>query len=168
MAGEFEVLYRANVGAVTAYFARRASEPQTVADLTGETFVEAVASFRASPPRPGAERAWVFAIARRVYAKHCEQNARRMQAARRAGGSRELADEEIEDLLERIASERPGRRLLERLGGLSAIEREALELVDVVGLCPREAAQALGVSTGTLRVRLFRARARLRREHGGV
>ncbi len=66
--GEFEALYRAYVAVVTAYFARRARDPQTVADLAAETFVEAVASFRTVPPRAGAERAWVFAIARRVYA----------------------------------------------------------------------------------------------------
>jgi hypothetical protein len=32
--GEFERLYRANVDAVTAYFARRSADPQVVADLT--------------------------------------------------------------------------------------------------------------------------------------
>ena len=31
---EFEALYRANVAVVTAYFARRSADPQTVADLT--------------------------------------------------------------------------------------------------------------------------------------
>jgi RNA polymerase sigma factor (sigma-70 family) len=161
--GEFEALYRTNVTAVTAYFARRARDPQTVADLTAEAFVEAIASFRTSPPRLGAERAWVFAIARRVYAKHCEQNSRRIEAARRASGVREIADEAIEDLLERIDSERRGRELLAQLAGLSNGEREALELVDIVGLAPREAAEALGLSVGALRVRLFRARARLRK-----
>jgi RNA polymerase sigma-70 factor (ECF subfamily) len=34
---EFEALYRANVTVVTAYFARRSAEPQTVADLTADT-----------------------------------------------------------------------------------------------------------------------------------
>ena len=32
--GEFERIYRANVDAVTAYFARRSADPQVVADLT--------------------------------------------------------------------------------------------------------------------------------------
>ena len=41
---EFEGIYRANVGVVTAYFARRCS-PQTVADLTSETIVRAAAGF---------------------------------------------------------------------------------------------------------------------------
>jgi DNA-directed RNA polymerase specialized sigma24 family protein len=43
--GEFETLYRANVTAVTAYFARRSAEPHTVADLTADTFVAAITSF---------------------------------------------------------------------------------------------------------------------------
>jgi hypothetical protein len=32
-AAEFEQIYRSHVGAVTAFFARRSAEPQTVADL---------------------------------------------------------------------------------------------------------------------------------------
>jgi hypothetical protein len=43
-AAEFEVFYRANVGGVTAFFARRCSEPQLVADLTWEVFLQALAS----------------------------------------------------------------------------------------------------------------------------
>jgi DNA-directed RNA polymerase specialized sigma24 family protein len=37
-AAEFERLYRANVDAVTAYFARRTTDPQLVADLTADTY----------------------------------------------------------------------------------------------------------------------------------
>jgi hypothetical protein len=33
---EFERIYRDNVGVVTAFFARRCSDPQTVADLTSD------------------------------------------------------------------------------------------------------------------------------------
>ena len=40
---EFERIYRDNVGVVTAFFARRCSNPQTVADLTSETIVRAAA-----------------------------------------------------------------------------------------------------------------------------
>jgi DNA-directed RNA polymerase specialized sigma24 family protein len=53
---EFEGIYRANVGVVMAFFARRCSEPQTVADLTSETIVRAVAGF-ASFDLVGARRA---------------------------------------------------------------------------------------------------------------
>ncbi len=162
---EFERLYRSEVASVAAFFARRSRDPEAVADLTAETFLEALGSFASFDPGKGSGRGWVFAIARRVYAKHCERSARRQTAVRREGARRALDDETIEDLVERIDSERSARDLLERLAELSAVDREALELVDLSGLAPREAAMALEISPGALRVRLFRARARLRKEH---
>jgi len=48
---------------------------------------------------------------------------------------------------------------------LPAVERAAIDLVDLVGLTPKEAAQALGVSRVAFRKRLSRARSRLKREH---
>ena len=39
-----------------------------------------------------------------------------------------------------------------------------IELVDIAGLRPQEAAAALGLAPGTVRMRLLRARARLRKE----
>lgn len=75
--GEFELLYRSHVAPVTAFFARRSRDPQVVADLTADTFVEAIKSFGSSPPVRGSERPWLFAIARHVYAKHCVRTRRR-------------------------------------------------------------------------------------------
>jgi hypothetical protein len=65
-AAEFERLYRANVEAVTAYFARRSADPHVVADLTADTFVTAITSFGSFDPGRGTARAWVFGIARRI------------------------------------------------------------------------------------------------------
>lgn len=148
-----------------AFFARRSRDPHTVFDLTSETFLEAMRSFGSRPPARGSERPWLFAIARRVYARHCEREARRGDAARREDGRQILAAEETEELAARIDAERVGRELLERLARLSVRDREVLELVDLSGLTPTEAALALGISPGAARVRLFRARARLRKEH---
>ena len=41
-----------------------------------------------------------------------------------------------------------------------------VELVDLAGLQSKEAAQVLGITPGTLRIRLMRARARLRKAAG--
>ena len=54
---EFERLYRANIDAVTAYFARRTTDPQLVADLTADTFVTVITSFESFDPRKGSARA---------------------------------------------------------------------------------------------------------------
>ena len=54
---EFERIYRNNVGVVTAFFARRCSDPQTVADLTSETIVRAAAGFAGFDPRRAHRRA---------------------------------------------------------------------------------------------------------------
>jgi RNA polymerase sigma-70 factor (ECF subfamily) len=161
--GDFEGLYRSEVAAVMAFFARRSSDPQTVFDLTADSFVEAMRSFGSSPPARGSERPWLYAIARRVYAKHCEREARRQDAASRDDARRILDADETEEVAARIDAERDGRQLLAHLTRLSPLEREAVELVDLTGLTPNGAAAALGVSPGALRVRLFRARARLRK-----
>jgi RNA polymerase sigma factor (sigma-70 family) len=160
----FEAIYRANVLDITAFFARRCGEPQTVADLTSETFVQAIGSLHAFDPRRGSARAWVFGIARHVYARHCERSANGTHTLAALTGRRELAADEIDELAARIDAERAGRALLLRLAELPELERAAIELVDLAGLAPREAATALRISKGALRVRLFRARTRLRRE----
>jgi RNA polymerase sigma factor (sigma-70 family) len=162
---EFEQVYRNQVDVVMAYFARRCAEPQTVADLTSETFVRAASGFAGFDPARGSPRAWVFGIAARVYAGYCEQTAGGRAAVARLAGRRPLDSDEVDELAARIDAERDGRRLLERCAQLPELERSAVELVDVAGFTPKEAAAALGVSRVALRQRLSRARARLRREH---
>ena len=159
----FEALYRANVAAVTAYFARRSADPQTVADLTADTFVQAIMSFATFDPRKGTPRAWVFGIARRIYAAHCQTHSQQRSRVERLAGRRELAADEVGELIDRIDAERAGRALVSGLTTLPAADRAVVELVDLAGLQPTEAARVLGVAPGTLRMRLMRARARLRK-----
>ena len=161
---EFEEIYRSNVGLVAAYFARRCWEPQEVADLTSETVVRAAGSFEAFDPRRGSARAWLFGIAAHVWAGYCTQVANRRDAVVRLAGYRALEASEIDELAAKIDAQRAGRELLERCSTLSANERAAIELVDLDELTPKEAAAALGVPRGVLRMRLSRARTRLRKE----
>jgi RNA polymerase sigma factor (sigma-70 family) len=160
---EFGVVYRECFGLVTAYFARRCTEPQVVADLVSETFVEAVASFGTFDPSRGSARGWLIAIARRVFARWCEERSGDRVALERLGGRLVLDADQTDELSERIDAERRGRELLASCALLPALEREAIELVDLTGLEPKDAARVLGVPAGTLRVRLHRARARLRK-----
>jgi RNA polymerase sigma-70 factor (ECF subfamily) len=162
---EFEQVYLRNVDVLMGYFARRCGDPHTVADLTSETFVRAMDGFARFDPRRGSDRAWLFGIAAHVFARHCGQSAGGRDAVARLGGHRTLDADEIEELAGRIDSEREGAALMQRFARLPAVERAAVELVDLEGLTPKEAAQALGVSGAAFRKRLSRARSRLRKEH---
>jgi RNA polymerase sigma-70 factor (ECF subfamily) len=164
---EFEQIYRANFDVVMAYFARRCAEPQIVADLTSETFVRAAGGFGTFDPRRGSARAWLFGIAAHVFASHCAQTANGRDAVARLAQRRALDVDETEELAAKIDAERDGRDLVGRCARLPELERGAVELVDLAGLTPKEAASALGVSRVVLRKRLSRARARLRKEHQG-
>ena len=57
-----------------------------------------------------------------------------------------------------------GRALVTGLGLLPDRDRALVELVDLAGLRPKEAAAVLGVTPGAVRMRLMRARAQLRRQ----
>lgn len=160
----FERLYRANVEAVTSYFARRSADPHVVADLTADTFVTAITSFASFDPGKGSARSWVFGIARHVYAAHCEAYGQQRDRLERLAGRRDLEPDQVEELLDRIDAERAGRALVTGLGALPDRDRALVELVDLAGLRPKEAAAVVGVTPGAVRMRLMRARAQLRRQ----
>jgi RNA polymerase sigma-70 factor (ECF subfamily) len=152
------------VDAVAAYFARRSADPHVVADLTADTFVAVITGFGSFDPRKGTGRAWVFGIARRVYASYCEAYSQQKHRMQRLAGRRDLDPDQVEELVDRIDAERAGRHLVSELAMLPEGDRAVVELVDMAGLRPKEAAAALGLAPGTVRMRLMRTRARLRRE----
>jgi RNA polymerase sigma-70 factor (ECF subfamily) len=164
---EFERVYRGQFGAVASYFARRCAEPQLVADLMADTFVAAIHSFNERDPTRTSDRAWTIGVARRVYARYRESDPRERRPGSRGSAQQLLNRVEAKELMWWIDVEQSSRELMERLAPMSVLDREAAELVDLCELTPAEAARELGVSTGALRVRLARTRARLRREGGG-
>jgi RNA polymerase sigma factor (sigma-70 family) len=159
----FEAVYRANVQAVSAFFARRCGDPHLVADLTSETFVRAIGSLHTFQAR-GSMSSWLLAIARAVYAQHVEQAVTGRETVDRLSSRVEFDDDTLDALEARIDAEQPGRALLARAARLPELERTAIELVDIAGIRPRDAARTLGISAGALRVRLHRARTQLRKE----
>lgn len=150
---------------MTAYFARRSVDPQVVADLTADTFVAVITGFGSFDPRKGTARAWLFGIAGHVYASYCAAYSQQQHRLERLSGRRELDQDQVDELLERIDAERAARGLLAELARLPSRDRAVIDLVDIAGLQPKEAAAALGLPPGTVRMRLMRARARLRKFH---
>jgi RNA polymerase sigma factor (sigma-70 family) len=145
----FESIFDANYRAVSAYALRRTSRAEAE-DVVAETFLVA---WRRLDDVPSDAKSWLLGVARRVLA-----NQRR--AARRR-----------EALSERLASEPSGvaepalqSPILEALGRLAENDRELLLLIAWEGLSNEEAAVALDCTPIALRVRLHRARRRLRAE----
>lgn len=160
---DFSVVYSENVALVCRFFGSRCAEPEVVADLTAQTFVQAV-QYAASFTGRGSIRAWLFAIARNVYVGHCRALAEGRSLVDRLCSDFEPSDDQLDDLAERLDAQRRGQELMSRVARLSEHDRQVIEFVDLLELTPKEAADILGVSSGSVRIRLFRAHARLRKE----
>jgi RNA polymerase sigma factor (sigma-70 family) len=160
----FSAFYRAHVGEVTRFVARRVADPQLVADLTAEVFlavIEAASRYRGSA---GGPRTWLFGIARNVIAAEFRRSARERRAESQVAGRRLLDADDVDRLVAKIDAAREVRQLHEELRALPDGERAVLELVAVDGLTIAEAAAALGIRPVTARVRLHRSRRALRPE----
>lgn len=157
----FRVFYREHRPAVLGYALRRVSTPADAADVVAETFLIAWRRPDEVPPDPRT-RPWLLGVARRVLA-----NQRRGALRRRSlvAKLREVLDEHVHrDATEVAGAPEPPaiaavRRAVERL---SDSDRELLRLTSWEGLSPSEIATALSIPPSTVRVRLHRARRRLR------
>lgn len=152
-AERMEQLFRAHHRAVVAYVCRRAPS-EIVDDVVAETFLVAWRRLEEVPPH---SLPWLLAVARNVIGTQ-----RRGETRRRALDLRLRDREQWEAVGPTDVGE--GRApIAAALAGLSEKDREALILIAWDGLKPREAANVLGESPSTFRVRLHRARRRLRR-----
>jgi RNA polymerase sigma-70 factor (ECF subfamily) len=157
-----EVFYRRHVADVTRFVARRISDPHTVDDLTTEVFLAAIDTAERYQAGRGSPRAWLLGIARNVVAAEWRRHAGELDKAQRAGGHRYLDGDDIVRLEEQIDAQREARALHATLSALPERLRSVIELVDLDGLTLAEAAAALSIRNGTARVRLHRARKRLK------
>jgi RNA polymerase sigma-70 factor (ECF subfamily) len=136
-----------HLGAVTAYARRRGS--QDAEALAAEVMTTAwrrLADVPFDDPRP-----WLYGTARNLLLAEARRSARSAPGAREpepATPPPELAELD------------PG--LGSALRSLSHLDREALLLVAWEDLTPAQAAKALGINPAAFRVRLLRARRRLR------
>jgi RNA polymerase sigma-70 factor (ECF subfamily) len=144
------------------YLRRLAGDDDAARDLAQETWLRVFRGI-ARLREPAKLRPWLFGIARRAavdrlraqYACAEDSDAQIEQLA---------APEDDVDLEEEIAT------LEQELAKLPIVEREALTLFYLHELSLEEIAEVVGVPTGTVKSRLFRARHLLRRElqHSGV
>jgi RNA polymerase sigma factor (sigma-70 family) len=146
---EFADLWARHHQRVHAYALRR-TDAAAAQDVVSETFLVA---WRRREELSGDVLPWLLGVARNVLANHA-RSARRSEA---------LTQVLVDQALRRHDS--PGDvdfALLRALATLSPPDRELLLLVGWDGLSPAQCAASLGCSAATLRVRLLRARRRLR------
>lgn len=148
----FERLFRDHHAPLVAY-ARRRVRVDVVDDVVEETFLVA---WRRLDEIPGAALPWLYGVARNVIGTQGRSAARRQALGERLASVAEVASVVLPE------PERFGGVIAAVLGQLAPEDREALILVAWEELAPREAARALGESAVAFRVRLHRARRRLR------
>lgn len=151
----FEAEYEALYAPISGYVLRRVRQPEDAAEVIAETFATLWRRFDACP-RGDELRPWLYGVARRVIA-----NQRRGQRRRTALAERLVAH------LDPIAVDavRPletTSALARAFASLPESDRELLSLIAWEGLTREELAVALGTSRPAVRLRVHRARKRLR------
>ena len=154
-------LYRAHAAELLRYLTARVGSA-TAEDLTAETFIVAMRRHELFDQSRGTGRAWLFGIASNAVREHFRREGRYLQAVVRAGGERVDDQEHADGVVDRLDAEAAVSRLVPQLLALSAVDRDILLLTSWAGLGPSEVAKALGLSAGTVRVRLHRSRRKLR------
>lgn len=158
----FEELYRRHVGSVVRFASRRARTPEEVVDLVGAVWLEVIASLDRFEPARGDVLPWILGIAANLCATERRRQQRERDVVQRLGGRRLLEDDDFARLEREIDAAAVAPRLLRALGSLPPSERAVAELVLLDGLTPSQAADALHSRPAAVRMRLTRARRKLR------
>jgi len=151
-AASFRALYACHRDDVWRYLRRR-TDHDVAEDLTTEVFVVA---WRRRPEPIGEALPWLYGVARHVLANHRRGAGRAVALAEKAGRHARAAEDDHADWV--------GVRtdVATALRQLPKDDCEVLLLVAWEGLTSAEAAEVLGCRAATARVRLHRARKRLR------
>jgi RNA polymerase sigma-70 factor (ECF subfamily) len=153
----FAKLFRDTRADLLAYILRRSPNAEEAADVLAETYYVA---WRKLDRIPNDDRArlWLFGVARNLLRKGVRR--------------RHYADKLVERLAAELRTAPPAQRrddprladIRRALARLSAPDREILTLTAWEGLTPSQISIVMGISANVVRVRLHRARTRLKRE----
>lgn len=161
--GAFNQLVTLYQGPVYNLALRMLGNSATAEDVAQEVFL---AAYRALPRyREGSFRAWLFAITANASRDALRKRKRRPEVSLDdSPGGPDLHVSSEPSPEEYTLSRETQREVQQALSRLTDDHRTTILLVDLQGLDYQEAATALGVSLGTLKSRLSRARAQLK-EH---
>jgi RNA polymerase sigma factor (sigma-70 family) len=165
--GALPEFYRRHVGRVMGMGVRRFGDPEDVADFVATVFLEVMRSAGGFDPARGSAVSWLYGLAGNVAAGMFRQRARSDDARQRLAGRTLLDRDDYARVEERIDAAATLRHAYQAMRQLSPADRRVLELVAVDGLNATEAADALELTAVAFRVRLVRARRRLRSAMAG-
>jgi RNA polymerase sigma-70 factor (ECF subfamily) len=158
----FGRFYRRHERRVLGYAIRHCANASDVADLVGETFVAALGSASRFTDDGDDALPWLFGIARRALAHQRRSVVRRQRLSRRLESPPTLCPDEAETVAAALDATQLAPELSAALSELRRKDQELLHLVHSDGLSPSQAGRVLGMNPNTARLRLSRARARLR------
>lgn len=163
---EFAGVFDRHADEIHAYVGRRLG-PEHADDVTAETFLLAFRKRHRYDLTRDDARPWLYGIAGKLISGHRRAETRRLKAfarmANRDGEPSGGGSPEEERSAERASAAALRPALAAALARLSAAERDLLLLIAWAELSYEETAEALGVPIGTVRSRLHRIRAKLRR-----
>ncbi|MGA9762964.1 MAG: RNA polymerase sigma factor [Gaiellaceae bacterium] len=167
----FCVFYDRQALRLLGWLRQETLNPAIAADLTAETFAQALRSLRRfRGEKEGSARAWLYRIAHRLLARQREKGRREARARQRLGMP--IRDEDpFESIDNRVSIEPLQGQLRDGIDSLPPEQRQAVDLRVIDGLSYEEIAAKLECTSGAARTRVSRALRSLRnqfREEEGV
>jgi RNA polymerase sigma-70 factor (ECF subfamily) len=167
-ADAFGCFYRRHEALVLAYAVHRCANASDVADLVGDTFIGALRSAPRFDERDGDAVAWLLTIAWRALAHQRRSFLRRQRLSYRLASLPTFCADEADAVAAAIDAGRLAPELTAALQTVPPKDLELLMLVHRDGLTPAQAGRVVGMNANAARLRLSRARARLRDRLGDV
>ena len=163
-AADFEAAFRQHFAPVYGFLSGRVGSA-LAEDLAADVFATAYRRRSTYQPERGSLRSWLYGIATNVMRTHWRAEQRLLEFEARAERAADSTDFSA-GADERVIASALVPKLAAALAKLSADQRDVLLLFAWAELSHEEIAAAMGISPGTARSRLSRARAALRAQLG--
>jgi RNA polymerase sigma factor (sigma-70 family) len=161
----FRALFERHFAAIYGYFGRRLGREEAE-DLTAEVFLRAFEQRESFDLRYADARPWLFGIAANLLRRSLRKEGRRLRALAKQPADVSTAHDDADSRDARLEFEAKRPALARALARLRVDEREVLLLIAWADLTYEEVGRALDIPVGTVRSRLHRARATMRRALG--
>jgi RNA polymerase sigma-70 factor, ECF subfamily len=159
----FVALYREHAEALLVYFARRTLDPEAAADLTGETFAQALASRHRFRDHGDGAAPWLYGIAQHQLSHFYRRGKAGASARGRLGmpARSELSNDDLQRIEELIDLSTTASEVRRAMADLPASLRDAVALRIVEAQPYAAIAAELGCSEQAARLRVSRGLRRL-------